>query len=208
MAKDMAAEIVAHIKPELLYSEGNTTYPLAPKALHLANTELIKNFILDTYAIREEEVELVMLKRDMGNSLLGLYQNVNGVHYIMINSAMNLCKTRFATVKELCSMYVDHYDTRNGFKRYDDYYNSLVNALEQKRVFIDKKVSLDDGDLDSELFSLLLTIELMIPATDRTRIFSLLDQIKDGTYTYNDIAKTLLIPEFILEIYDTKYRYL
>lgn len=198
----MAKDIADKIGVENLYSEKNTRYPKAPANFHLSNINNIILFIKNYLNATGNTKQLIIIEdKQVGENIFGLYVHYNDTAYIKLNSQLNYCWNRFATLKELCSLYVDHYD--KDVMRYTNYLDSLKNAFNQKEIFLTQSVDLD-SDLDSETFSILLAIELMIPKHKRDITKSLLNEVPNKKITMNDIAKSLLIPEFILQLYADK----
>lgn len=204
MVRIMAKDLVDKIGQDVLYTDQNRTYPTAPSNFLLNRInhvgEYIKGYLCKTTSTKEV---YVINDLGVGENILGMYVHHQNSCYIKINGNLNVCWNRFALLKELCSLYVDHYDTTSKMLKFDNYLDSIKNAFDQKDNLISNP-NLDKGDLDSETFSILLATELMIPIHKREITKDLISKIGSGGITMNDIAKSLLIPEYILKLYSNK----
>jgi len=196
----LAKDIVDNIGVSTFYSTENKTYLNAPKCSLLRRVDGFEEYVLKCFSNSGDPIHIHNLRYDMGAGLSGMYIRKLQEHYIFINSKINLCWNRFARLKELCSVYVDHYQFTN---TPTDFLSSLDNAYFQKD-FINGMGNLDEGDLDSETFAILLASELMIPIHERDLIGGYFEQIENKTLTFNDLAKSLLMPEYILRLYHDK----
>jgi hypothetical protein len=70
----------------------------------------------------------------------------------------------------------------------------------QKLQYANKDGLLGD-DLDTETFATFLAIELMIPRTYRKLTEEYLSEVAKGLLKLNDVAKSLIIPEILLDFY-------
>lgn len=194
----MAKEIVNAIGADQFYGEINDKYPNAPKCKILKRVQNVENFLMGYFNKLGESIELHNLKFDMGAGICGMYVKKGNLHYIMINKRLNVCWNRFTRLKELCSMYVGHYqdDDITG-----DIITSLDNADLQKHYINNEKTKLEEGDLESDTFAILLACELMIPIDGRRQILDYFQRIEKGELTFNDLAKALLMPEYFLKLY-------
>ncbi len=140
-------------------------------------------------------------------SVIGAYYELGDDYNIIINPNKNTCWRRFALIKELCSLYTNHYHRERGTEtlhRFDDYQKSLESSVHQKNL-IEKK-NLDDSNLDSDTFAILLACEIMIPPKYRKYTNGLIDRVRSGEMTMNDVAQSLSMPEYILQkIVDMDY---
>jgi hypothetical protein len=204
MVRLMAQEIVNQIGVDRLYTNINTHHPGAPKNYMINKVDLIGDFVLKMYKDLGQPISLmVMTDEKLGENIFGLFVQRGNQNYILINENLNNCWNRFTKLKEFCSLYVDHYDKESRLTKYDNYLDSLRNAFEQKSKLLGK-TNLDDGDLDSETFSILLAIELMIPLHKREITNALFAKFEESKITMNDIAKSLMMPEFVLKLYHEK----
>jgi len=197
----IAKDVVDRIGIDDFYPKTNNKYPSAPQCSLLGSVKMFENFVLDCFKNSDLDIQLHNLMRDMGAGLCGMYVKKENQHYIVINSKLNLCWNRFTRLKELCSMYVDHYGYEDSQSQ--DYSQSLTKAFSEKNL-INTSSKLDEGDLDSETFAILLACELIIPINERERIGQYFEQIEEGQLTYNDLAKSLIMPEYFLQIYHAK----
>ncbi len=194
MVRIIAKDMVNQIGEDVIYTDTNIYHPNAPENYLLKTIATVARFIKKYLNASTDTKNLYIIEdNEVGENIYGLYVRHKDNCYIKINANLNNCWRRFATMKELCSLYVDHYEKTNGMKKYDDYLDSLTNAFEQKDDFINND-NLDTGDLDSETFSILLATELMIPIHKRAITKELFEQI-GNPIKMNDIAKSLVIPE-------------
>jgi hypothetical protein len=202
MVRLMAAEIVKNIGRDVLYTNRpNRKYPNTPENFRLFKIDPIKQFVLHTLRIAGNPNADLRIITDpkLGENLYGLFVNRGNQNYILVNETLNECWFRFTLLKELCSLYVDHYDKQDKLTRFDNYLSSLQNAFNEKVDFVGKP-GLDEGDLDSETFSILLATELMIPVETR----GITDSLISSKIPLNDVAKSLMVPEFILKLFYEK----
>lgn len=135
---------------------------------------------------------------NLGASIMGGYVEIGNNYYIVINGKQNTCWKRFTLIKELCSLYVNQ-DARvpeMGLKTFDDYQKSLDISYDE---MLKLKSRTAGEDLESDTFAIILATELMIPPFYRMETSTLINRQKNSTITMNDIAKSLSMPEFILE---------
>lgn len=204
MVRIIAKDIVNKIGVDNLYTDINTLHPNAPTNFWLYRISAIAGFIKNYLTTATNTKKLYIIEDPkVGENIYGLYVRHGSSCYIKINANLNPCWKRFATLKELCSLYIDHYDQSSTMKKYDNYLDSLNNAFTQK-ADLTKNPNLDTGDLDSETFSILLATELMIPMHKRDITRELFSQIGTTPITMNDVAKSLIIPEFILDLYNDR----
>lgn len=195
-------DIVSNIGFSNLYTNHNKSYPNAPAGFHLFNLDNVMKWvkasnpiISNIYIIEDER---------MDESIFGIYINKGSNVYITINGNLNSCWRRFATLKELCSLYVDHNDVSGKMKKYQNYLDSVGNAFTQKANLLKEDKFSDSTDMDSETFSILLATELMLPYNHRDLLKQQFLEFENGQLKMNDIAKSLLIPEFILNLFYEK----
>ena len=200
--KLFANEIVKRIGIENLYTDNqNNTYVDAPSLTRLDKVDSVIKFAKEYLSsIGESDVIYVIEDKLIDSNSHGLYVNKNNINYIKINGNLNECWKRFAKLKEVCSMYVGHYDKNSSMKKYNNYLDSIKNAFDEKKKLL-KNANIDEGDYDSETFAILLAAELMIPIHKRNEIELHIEKIGINHITLNDIAKSLLMPEFILKLY-------
>lgn len=198
-ARVLAKDIVDKITPEIFYSTENLMYRTAPPCKLLRRVDGFEEYVLKCFDNSDERIEIHNLRYDMGAGIYGMYIRQSHFHYVLINSKINLCWNRFARLKELCSIYVDHYYNSNNST---DYLSAIENAFSQKE-FLNNIKGVDPGDLDSESFAILLATELMIPIYERETINNYFEKINRRELTYNDLAKSLLMPEHVLKLYHT-----
>lgn len=205
MAKLMAKNIAEEIGIENLYTEKiNPLYPDAPKLSRLDKVDKIISFVKEYLSkTGKGDVIYVIEDKSIDSHSHGLYVNLSNYNYIKINGNLNECWKRFARLKESCSLYIGHYDDCSSMKKYNNYIDSMKNAFDEKGKFISNQ-PLDEGDYDSETFAIILAIELMIPIHKRTEIESVIEKMNISAVKLNDIAKSLLIPEFALKLYVDK----
>lgn len=198
----MAKHIVDCIDPEKLYTNINPKYPNAPKCHFFNEPETFTQFIIDEYKKADIHLEITIIEdRAMAEQIHGIFKQQGKKCTIIINGKLNNCWKRFTTIKELCSLYVFmDMSSENIGRRYDDYTKSLENAYKQKETLL-KNPFKEDNDLDSETYSILLATELMLPIYQRERVVQLISDVASQKITLNDVAKSLLIPEFMLDLY-------
>jgi len=137
---------------------------------------------------------------DLEISIVGGYLEAENDYHILVNPNHNTCWRRFALVKELCSLYTNHYGRVKGdwqMQTVDDYLVSLESSYNQIGAILNN--DLNTNDLDSDTFAILMATELMIPPFKRKLTNSLVDRYKKSELTLNDIAQSLSMPEQILQ---------
>ena len=87
------------------------------------------------------------------------------------------------------SLYLDFY-LNSKLERYTKYEIALAKAFEARKIINNFN---NTFEFENEIFSILLTIKLMIPDLNKT-----LNYLQDKNIYPIDIARKLLIPEFIL----------
>ncbi|WP_462264681.1 hypothetical protein [Mucilaginibacter sp.] len=201
--RTVAKDIVEKIGYDNIYTNVNTIYPSAPQNLFLNKVEVVTNFVRQYMQKLDKPKDLVVkFDHHAKGNVYGFYINLNDkTCYIVLNPNLNSCWKRFALLKELCSVYINLYDIK-GYKtnKYNNYTDSIENAFSKKGMFVSHK-AFEDDDVDDETYSILLATELMIPINHRQVIKDLTAQIETGALTMSDIAKSLMMPEFILKQY-------
>lgn len=109
--------------------------------------------------------------------------------YIVYDPSYNQCWRRFVIIKEFMSLYLDFYINFE-LERYTKYDIALKKAVEAKEILLNKSNNIN---FENEFFSILLAVKFMIPDLNKT-----IDYLKDKDIYPIDIARKLLIPEFIL----------
>ncbi len=204
-----ADEIVNHIGEKNFYTDKNFKYLNAPSNYLLNDPETFIHFIKSYFEILGTPKNIHIIPRNNVEVVLGMYVNMPHDIYVSINNKMNDCWRRFTIIKELCSAYVGHYQDENNasgwitnemFKTSIEYVGSVEDAFEGKMKYVNNN-GLDEGDFDSETFSILLATELMIPRPFRDRTQEMIRQVENNHLTLNDVAKSLLIPESVLRLH-------
>lgn len=195
-------EIVENIGYDNLYTNDNLTYPQAPQNKLYKNSTVITDHIKKVYP----EIKKIYIVEDpkMDESIYGIYISREENVYISINGALNTCWRRFATLKELCSLYIGYGDKESKMSKYNDYYEAIKNAEAKKEHLLNQSSFDDKDDIDSENFAILLAMELMIPFKHRNELRYYFDKYDQRLLTMNDIAKLYLMPELILQMYYDK----
>jgi len=199
-----ADEIVNNIGKENFYTNKNSKHLNAPSNYLLNDTETFILFIKRYFDILGTPKTIHIIPRKNVEVILGMYVNMPNDIYVCINDKMNDCWRRFTIIKELCSAYVGHYQDEakehKMFKTNSEYVGSVEDAFEGKVKYVNKE-GLDEGDIDSETFSILLATELMIPRPYRNITENMIKKVADNVLTLNDVAKSLLIPESVLRLH-------
>ena len=209
MIKLMSKDITDGIGAEKIYTNKPTSaYPNAPQNFRLDEVDIVFEFVLDRLRRTSGlDIQLYVIQdKFLRPDMYGLFVKQGLRNYILLNPSLNSCWQRFAMLKELCSLYIDHYDKDSKLTRYDNYLESLVNAFEQKKKLVANE-KLDEGDFDSETFSILLATELLI-ASAKQMPSNLFVEFETTKITLNDLAKSLMMPEFVLKLYYEKKWYL
>ena len=206
-AHDIATKI------DNLYVVNNLLNNSSPHNYYLKSTSLFRDYVIDCFkkSVIDSKLKyanLFVIGHDnLDTSILGIYIEHNNDVFIVVNNKANDCWRRFALIKELCSLYVNQ-DTNKGtngnistIKKYNSYVESLEKSLQMKHLYV--KGLLNNGDLEPDMFAILLATELMIPPLHRGFESNLFKRLKSngGDLTMNDIAKSLMIPEFVLNIH-------
>ena len=144
---------------------------------------------------------------DSNLNINGMYIDLSGHIYINLQESMNECWRRFTIIKELCSAYVGHYQSdiidNTIYECETEYVSGIEEAFERKVNYVNSD-GLEDGDIDSETFAILIATELLIPRPYREITRSLLKKVDNEELTLNDVAKSLLIPESVLKLFKNK----
>lgn len=206
-----AKELIDELGQEVAYLETNENYPNAPQCKHLDEWPLIvllKERIASKYG-KHLKINITYDPATENMSVSGMYVYLPQYNRIVIsiNDKLNYCWKKFTVVKELCHIFFDSDFDANivkgiAFSKEDNYRHSLEKVFEETQKFKDFNFSsLDDYlDMGEEMFVALLVTELMIPIYEREAVLKLVSQIGDK-FTTNDIAKSLLVPEYILQKY-------
>lgn len=195
-------EIVDNVGYDKLYTNENLTYPNAPQNKLYKNPTVITDQIKKVYT----EIKKIYILEDnkMDESIYGIYISRGENVYISINGNLNTCWRRFATLKELCSLYIGYGDKESRMSKYTDYYEAIKNAEAKKEHLLNQNNFDDKDDIDSENFAILLAMELMVPYKHRDELRQYFIKYEQGILTMNDIAKLYLMPELILQMYYDK----
>ncbi|AUD02161.1 hypothetical protein [Spirosoma pollinicola] len=207
-------DIVDIVGREKAYSTVNNIYTNAPAFKHLDEDVIIQELV-DRISKKygQGKVMKVIIMEDAGiedrsiNGMYATYPHNNSI-YIVINATMNYCWKKFTVLKELFHVYMDFNDeiSRNvKIVREHNYRISLEKVFEETIKFKDFDFSsLEDlYDMDEEMCIVLLATELIIPIYDREEVMKMVLQIgqQPVNLTVNDIAKSMLIPEYIFQKY-------
>ena len=213
LVRMLSIDIVNNIGVDKFYTKDNEYYKAPPCSL-IRSIDNFERYVLNTFAQRGENIELHNLELDMG-ALYGMYLTKGKHHYIVTNSKLNVCWSRFTQLKELCTMYVDSgFENDHSFLT-KDYRKTVEMAHSEKLKFDTTLLKFDStyvekiyedykystADLSAETFAVFLAADLTIPIFERPNIANYLSDIDSGTMTYNDLAKALLIPEHVLKLY-------
>ena len=159
--------------------------------------EIKKNIITKHYLDKKIKIEILKDYNLNGQKISGikfepLYispSNLERKIYIVYDPTYNNCWRRFVLIKEFMSLYLDFY-LNSKLERYTKYEIALAKAFEARKIINNFN---NTFEFENEIFSILLTIKLMIPDLNKT-----LNYLQDKNIYPIDIARKLLIPEFIL----------
>lgn len=207
-----ADKIVEGVGSNKLY-----TYSESEDESHLSNyvltdIDILARFIIEKISKRGGPKEIIVLENNQAKVISGLYANFSDRIYIVVDSNMENSWRRFVTIKELCRAYVDHYQDeiiRNTIYAADDEQDNQSMSLVNQIVRAWEHPNLDgihDGDIDSETFSVLLAIEIMVPRNHRKLTDNYLKQVQLGKLTLSEVARSLIIPEFCLQLYAKNHK--